>query len=552
MMSTTKKLVSLFREEDGAAEMLQVIIILGLVAMIGSFLVAISLTIEPWGKDRVTVILHDEAPEDVAGGFIPPEWTRPGNFVYGSYPANSQDNNDFDEIKFRFNSKEEYRTVPADGLVVLEGSEVDFKVTQSDNPSSKPQPQWGLESGDICSPIGKGETVTVTFKDASTSLDDYSKVIATSDDTSIEVNVLVVKVELEKVSFKDGHVITRDDGRASYSAPHWDRGRISNPLDYFISYPLAYPIAYTSGKEIRLDVEFKSFPAVELKIRGKFGKEKFYEQTVTAKSGSIKIANISCWKTEKKVDYVLLGLDWEASLNAGADWQSVGRNENQLYVTLKDPTTTGYETMYELACKHAGAANEKDCIANTWASFRNRDVKAMTMELDSVFSVFDRKLYYYKTDYGDGKTSVELMLQNPNDQGQCGAWADLFHKTLAIHGIKSNIVQVDPPDGYDMFGVKNTVLRDDEGNIVLENGRPDITVKGIPGQNMDTPRAKLFNLHYIVKTSDGYYDPSYGVTAKNEAEYTEMAVDVLSQDGWNWEKREKIPSKTELIFDVFR
>ena len=75
-----KNITSLIREEDGAAEMLQVIILLGFAAMIVTFLIATSLTVETWGKGRMEVILQDEVPQDVDGEFTPPDWTDPSHY----------------------------------------------------------------------------------------------------------------------------------------------------------------------------------------------------------------------------------------------------------------------------------------------------------------------------------------------------------------------------------------------------------------------------------------------------------------------------------------
>jgi len=59
-----KKLVSLFREEDGAAEVLQVIILLGLAALVTLFMIAAKETIAEWGKDRVNEVLIEKTSPD--------------------------------------------------------------------------------------------------------------------------------------------------------------------------------------------------------------------------------------------------------------------------------------------------------------------------------------------------------------------------------------------------------------------------------------------------------------------------------------------------------
>jgi hypothetical protein len=241
-----------------------------------------------------------------------------------------------------------------------------------------------------------------------------------------------------------------------------------------------------------------------------------------------------------------LGLEWQIkSPNAQFNWKTSGYSTNKLYVTLKNPTGPKLETLYELACKNKGATNDSTCITNTWTSFKNRDVKAWNAP-----NSFTRELSYYKTYDGDGKITAEDMLRNSyldRYQGQCGAWADLFKKTLAINGVASNFVQVDPPTGYTGFGVKNIEF---SGTSPYSTADLDITKPGIPGQNMVTPQAKLFGLHYIIKAGGTYYDPSYGVTTTGEADYSGKAVDALF-NGSYWYKRSDLTQPPNLKFNVW-
>ena len=60
-----KKLISLFQEEDGAAEMIQVIILLGLAAIMVAFLLYVrNDRIAPWGKTQINHVLCDTYPDD--------------------------------------------------------------------------------------------------------------------------------------------------------------------------------------------------------------------------------------------------------------------------------------------------------------------------------------------------------------------------------------------------------------------------------------------------------------------------------------------------------
>lgn len=58
----------------------------------------------------------------------------------------------------------------------------------------------------------------------------------------------------------------------------------------------------------------------------------------------------------------------------------------------------------------------------------------------------------------------------------------------------------------------------------------DLSPEGVPGQNMTTPRAKKFNIHFVLQPdlSTNYYDPSYGFKAKDMKQYTPIAIGAWS------------------------
>ncbi len=96
-----------------------------------------------------------------------------------------------------------------------------------------------------------------------------------------------------------------------------------------------------------------------------------------------------------------------------------------------------------------------------------------------------------------------------------------------------------PDDGDDgnapwYYGVDDS--QDDQDD--RETDDLDIRASGVPGQNMATPYAKIFGLHYIVhRTGDAtYYDPSYGLTATGASNYTSQAVDAWGALYWNPER----------------
>jgi hypothetical protein len=88
------------------------------------------------------------------------------------------------------------------------------------------------------------------------------------------------------------------------------------------------------------------------------------------------------------------------------------------------------------------------------------------------------------------------------------------------------------------------------------NSRTDdlnIDTSGIAGQNMSTPRAKLFAQHWIVhRTGDAtYYDPSYGTTTTGAQDYTAQAVDAWrSSASGRWAKATSLPGATLVFTDL--
>lgn len=67
----------------------------------------------------------------------------------------------------------------------------------------------------------------------------------------------------------------------------------------------------------------------------------------------------------------------------------------------------------------------------------------------------------------------------------------------------------------------------------------DIDVAGVAGQNMDTPKAKLFQNHWLVHRGI-YYDPSYGKTTTGNTAFNANIVAWERDQGGqvSWRKAE--------------
>ncbi len=167
-------------------------------------------------------------------------------------------------------------------------------------------------------------------------------------------------------------------------------------------------------------------------------------------------------------------------------------------------------------------------MSNTWASFSG---PANVCAWDETGKDYTRALHYYQDEWGLNNTSAAALLKDGD--GQCHSWADLFKESLLVNNV-ANVKRtlVEPDTGYEWFGVKNIGFDDCDPDY--PNDAPwkyswndlDTAVSGIPGQNMATPSAKRFNLHWIVhRTGDAtYHDPSYGTTATGNDDFTNNAI----------------------------
>jgi hypothetical protein len=169
---------------------------------------------------------------------------------------------------------------------------------------------------------------------------------------------------------------------------------------------------------------------------------------------------------------------------------------------------------------------------------------------DDAERAYTRPLYYYSTHDGDHVYTAAGLLAGAN--GQCGAWADLLRQCLLANSIDNAAIQlVLPPFGYTQFAVKSigyvgppAYPQDDPW--IYSEANLDITAAGVPGQNMATPEAKLFLLHYMVHRGNTYYDPSYGVTAGGAHEYTGLAIDAWAMEILgveHWRKTDTDPAE---------
>jgi hypothetical protein len=135
------------------------------------------------------------------------------------------------------------------------------------------------------------------------------------------------------------------------------------------------------------------------------------------------------------------------------------------------------------------------------------------------------------------------MLRRRN--GQCRTFVNVLRLAWEINGAETIRFQVTANDGRKMFinnwqfnnppfgstyvfnaalhALKKPMPPGDYGNLT--------NLTGVRGQNNDAPAAKIFDDHVIGRyrfpggpLSAIYYDPSYGVTYTNEADFEQRAI----------------------------
>ena len=199
------------------------------------------------------------------------------------------------------------------------------------------------------------------------------------------------------------------------------------------------------------------------------------------------------------------------------------------------------------------AHNATDAFARVWAKFATTPAPHGA----TGYNPGTRTFKYYSDGFDNSKADEEGILANPTGSGRCGGFMPIMGHALALAGVASQGVVVDPPKGLSsnpqvraVFLVKNwsatastfssappfvyqLVTYDDfsrGGNDMLPalntNHYGDLdSGTGIPGENTPTPAEKIHYNHAILLVNGRYYDSSYGVEYKDGEELRSSALD---------------------------
>ncbi len=361
------------------------------------------------------------------------------------------------------------------------------------------------------------------------------------------VRMTVIQIDLKEVSFSgsDYYEVRKDDDSDDYDAPHWQDN--SSPLDGDAddAGDRKYPVAYTRNKKATVEARFHVEP-VPSGVTIHIAADGPGNLDVLKSGGSVSGNTVTLSAKElsnafnNTVDYLNpLRLEWKVSFDNGTSWCNNAISENEVFVVLGVPgCAIRFRTMMYLACRNTGGTDSSSCLANTWSSFGG---PANACAWDESTKTYSRPLHYYENSTGNGNVYAAALLADGN--GQCHAWAHLFKECLLVNNVGSQRTRVTPPAGYDGFGVKNIVFDDANPQYPtddpwkyatsdLDIEPPPVEAAGLAGQNMTTPKAKLFSQHFIVHPSgtSTYYDPSYGMTTSGASSYTASAVDAWEDE----------------------
>ena len=343
---------------------------------------------------------------------------------------------------------------------------------------------------------------------------------------------------------------------------------LQNPM-YQNNAALSKSVGYASGDTMMVNIRFSLPPAAKVALETvtitgvigdcPVGPTQFTIENVTLPAGrSVLVTNIAAdYPLEASLERFCpaMKIDWSYA-GKGQEPTSLGQSVNPLYVTFGKPLAAVQLTSLfhatsaviapgemvaaarEVALAVAAPQTAQDVVDMVWKRFTGVDLTTSS----------DRKLYYYPADtpFGSCRMTGKDLLLSPSGAGRCGAFADLLLLDLSANGIRGVKVRVTPKKGIGFLVNNWTFNGDGPYKLVLKQDRDerveifdmipqpdkenpttfgDLTNdKGLPGQNSPTPSQKIFADHAIVKFDKTYYDPSYGVTYSDPADFIKKAV----------------------------
>ena len=255
------------------------------------------------------------------------------------------------------------------------------------------------------------------------------------------------------------------------------------------------------------------------------------------------LARATKYWNKMNIAWTLSGQYGNANLSA-----NMGESSHVMYVTLRAPIAVPpiqsanpvYLTALHLGVSKDGAKTDEDAFVNTWSFFSGK----------AVTNWKGQKLHYYEKSGLDTATKLRGLLKTGN--GQCNTHAGLLAAAAAVNGVKADPIFATQGKDKDKIKGLYFLVKDFQFKAVVQGPRApgwpyimqfqnwpsmdqikqtfgDATsLATLKGQNMSPPVEKVFNNHVFVKVGfgkgDPYYDPSYGVSYKDEATFQKDAI----------------------------
>ena len=362
---------------------------------------------------------------------------------------------------------------------------------------------------------------------------------------SLTRQVFVTKLTLSSVSFNNDLPVKKDVAgaydpnlqinlypNAPILKPQWAAMSSNN------STGTSEAVAYVAGQRMNLEAKFKidpppPNPIPSITSNGQVGGFGGVSMTGIASSSSSEV--VVTFQANDAFEFRTkffnpMTIDWNI---CGPNCISVGSSSNRLYVTRAQPIS-GFDvwlTPLHLAVANDGAFSLSDAFAKTWGRFANNAGAAGVRTWDN------RPLYYYNAGFEACVTDAVPLINSATGNGQCGSFMMLLQHALAMNGIPSSRILVQPlisvVDLQEQMVVKWWTFGGLSGpnpdypyRMYLNNGDfmvPIPTPYGVEsfgdltnenelrGQNTAPPKEKVFSIHFILYVDPGYTATSMGV-----------------------------------------
>lgn len=309
--------------------------------------------------------------------------------------------------------------------------------------------QWQITSGPGAGTLSAPTTATTDF--AGTTAGEVTVDVAVSNSngaTTASEEATVLEVKVKTVSFSGGHTVYEDNG-TRYSAPHWqDNNDDGNATE---AGERRFPVAYTRNSKMQVGADFNVVPsgfAGTLMIRG---------TDLPGKAATIS-GPTATYPSTQQTAVVSTTIDllnskaiaWEFSPDNGTSWCDARTTDHRVYVTLDDPKGSAklWETVLDIGTRNAkGLSSPAAAVAAVWGDFQG-PIPGVTRKPDDGHNVMDGISMNYWLDQSSRTCQrLSAMLADPNGNGSCIAWAQLFRDVLlalGIDGPQAWSLQVDP------------------------------------------------------------------------------------------------------------